>query len=133
MVNKIGYPLLSHLNHLPSYKRIKNKEYKKLAPKELKKIYLDCRGLDMGSATIRDRELYVEEIINNFAIIEGMEKLMREYENLAKNLCKNFKHDSSAYKKIEDLKKYLDTVLKLDKRESSRASDSDSKPKESQL
>jgi hypothetical protein len=63
MVNKIGYPLLSHLNHLSSYKRIKNKEYKKLNPKELKKIHADCRGLDVGSVTVRERELYAEEIV----------------------------------------------------------------------
>ncbi len=63
MVNKIGYPLLSHLNHLSSYKRIKNKEYKKLNPKELKKIHADCRGLEVGSVTVRERELYAEEIV----------------------------------------------------------------------
>jgi hypothetical protein len=63
MVNKIGYPLLSNLNHLSSYKRIKNKEYKKLGAKELKKFHLDCKGLELGGVTGRERELYVEEII----------------------------------------------------------------------
>jgi hypothetical protein len=52
---------------------------------------------------------------------------MKEYEHLAKRLCTNFKHDSSPYRKIEDLKKYLNTVLKFDKREISRLSDNDSK------
>jgi hypothetical protein len=63
MVNKIGYPFLSRLNHLSSYKRIKNKEYKALTPKELKKLNADCRGLDMESVTAREKELYMEEIV----------------------------------------------------------------------
>ena len=56
---------------------------------------------------------------------------MREYETLVKKLCKSYKHDLSAFRKIEELKKYLSSVLNMDSkgmnRNSNRNSDFDMK------
>ena len=40
---------------------------------------------------------------------------MKDYDKLVKKFYKNFKHDLSSFKKIEDLRKYLNSVLKIDK------------------
>jgi hypothetical protein len=40
---------------------------------------------------------------------------MKDYDNLVKKFYKNFKHDIGSFKKVEDLRKYLNSVLKIDK------------------
>ncbi len=40
---------------------------------------------------------------------------MKDYEALVTKLCKNYKHDTSAFKKIGELKKYLNSILKIEK------------------
>ena len=40
---------------------------------------------------------------------------MKDYDQLVKKFYKNFKHDLVSFKKIEDLKKYLNSVLKIGK------------------
>lgn len=71
MVNKVGYPLLSNMNHLTVFKRLKNREYKKLSSKEVKKFCEESKKLDSGMITRKDRELYIEEIRQNYEVIEG--------------------------------------------------------------
>ena len=55
MVNKVGYPLLSNLNHLTVFKRLKNREYKKLSSKEVKRFFEESKKLDSGTITRKDR------------------------------------------------------------------------------
>ena len=38
VINQIGYPYLFNNGHLPAYKRIKNKEYKKLQQKDFRML-----------------------------------------------------------------------------------------------
>jgi len=40
---------------------------------------------------------------------------MKDYDKLVKKFYKNFKHDVISFKKIDDLRKYLNSVLKIDK------------------
>jgi len=55
MMNKVGYPFLSNMNNLTVFKRLKNKEYKKLSAKEVKKFYEESKKLDSGTITRKDR------------------------------------------------------------------------------
>ena len=59
------------MNHLTVFKRLKNREYKKLSSKEVKKFCEESKKLDSGTITRKDRELYIEEIRQNYEVIEG--------------------------------------------------------------
>jgi hypothetical protein len=72
MVNRIGYPLLSNLNHLSAYKKIKHKEYRKLSAKEVRKFISDCKDLELNSIVKKEKELYLDEIASNFGLIESV-------------------------------------------------------------
>ena len=62
IANKISYPYLAHQEQLTTFRKLKNKEYKKLKKRELKNFEVFAANVDKAEMIKKERKQYYSEV-----------------------------------------------------------------------
>lgn len=79
IINQIGYPYLFATNHLSTYKRLKNKEYRKITQKELKAFFDMASKIEEKELTKEENRIYLSEIKTSSDAIVQLEGLVKGF------------------------------------------------------
>jgi hypothetical protein len=109
IINQIGYPYLFATNNLTTYKRLKNKEYRKIQQKEFKSFHELASKLAEKDLAREEGRIYHAEIKTVSEIIAQLDGHLRGVEQTIKNYSGAFVHDSSYLAKIAEVIKSIGT------------------------
>ncbi len=72
ITNRLNYPYLNEEGQLNAYKKIKNKEYKKITKKELKNFYNFTNTQNKDIIELNEKKLYKEEVLELSTIMKNI-------------------------------------------------------------
>ena len=72
IINQIGYPYLYANNTLSTYKRLKNKEYKKLIQKDFRLLYELSQKINEKDLAKEENKIYVTEMRSTEEMINSL-------------------------------------------------------------
>lgn len=79
IINQIGYPYLYTNSTLSTYKRLKNKEYKKLVQKDFRALYELSQKISEKELAKEEAKIYVNEMRMTEDLIHNLEDLIKKY------------------------------------------------------
>jgi hypothetical protein len=79
IINQIGYPYLYVHNNLSTYKRLKNKEYKKLIQKDFKALHELTQKISDKDLAKEESKIYVTEMKDTEDLINTLEDIFQRY------------------------------------------------------
>lgn len=72
IINQTGYPFLHSNNTLSTYKRLKNKEYKKVIQKEFKNLYELSQKIPEKDLIKEESKIYFDEIKSTEELLSSL-------------------------------------------------------------
>lgn len=106
-VTQIGYPYLHNNSTLSTFKRLKNKEYKKIVQKEFKNLYELSLKVTEEEVAGEESRIYGEKVRKTEELLNGLEETMKDYEAVIKKAMGHFGHDRNYFAKIQELLKAI--------------------------
>jgi hypothetical protein len=103
IINQIGYPYLYLHATLSTYKRLKNKEYKKITQKDFRTLYELSQKISEKDLAKEEAKIYVSEMRLTEELITNLEDIVQRYDSVIKKYHPAFAHDSTQIAKINDI------------------------------
>jgi len=72
ITNKLSFPYLCSEGQLSTFRKIRNKEYKKINKKELKSFYLFANSQNKELIEFNEKKLYTEEVKDLGYVMKGI-------------------------------------------------------------
>lgn len=100
---RLGYPYLQSQNQLGTFKKIKNREYKKLTKPQLISFYKFASEIDSNYLQQQENSLYHTTVERIDKVVSEINEVFTQYSKVVAKLDSTFNIQSTFYEKIRSI------------------------------
>ena len=103
VINHVGYPFLFTTNNLSAYKKLKNKEYKRVTPSEARNFHRHAGHVSQQQLAEQEQTIYLEQVAQVRELLGSIENMQNNYQSLLKQFGTQHQRDQSLASKVNEL------------------------------